>query len=351
MRPVLPALLCTLPLLLASALAQAAPASFSAGKAQLLCGTGGQQAATWSGACKEGLADGPGSATWTDGTTPNKLDGKLDRGVVSDVATLVFGGSTYIGTFSHFDPHGQGFYQYSDGSMYEGGIDNDKYSGPGIYVSVDRSRYEGEWLAGQRHGQGRATFALGGSYDGHWRHNRFDGAGSIVYIGGRTYTGQFKEGRVAGAAPLPPVDVQVHRITNTTAPVGTFIPRQTATSPVSGEPWAKLSESEREIVKRRYSTLEEGDEPPYPVNGMRPVHAALAKASHIDPGFAGPVRIHVLVGVDGRPKSAATIGKLPPEMSRYFAGVMMVTGYKPGVCHGQPCEMLLPMIFNYRTGL
>lgn len=349
MRPVLPALLCTLPLLLASALAQAAPASFSAGKAQLLCGTGGEQAATWSGACKDGLADGPGIATWTDGTTPNKLDGKLDRGVVRDVATLVFAGSTYIGTFAHFDPHGQGFYQYSDGSMYEGGIDNDQYSGPGIYVSADRSRYEGEWLGGKRHGQGRTTFALGGSYDGHWRNGRFDGSGTIVYIGGRTWTGEFKDGRAADAPPLPAVEQRRYSIANTSTPVGTFIPSQIGTSSVSGARWSDLSEGERESIRQHYGALAPGDEPPYPSEGMRPVIAKLARAGNIDRSFAGLVRMNVLVGADGKPKSAATIGKIPPEIARFLGSVMMLTFFKPAVCNGKPCEMLYPLFFRFET--
>jgi hypothetical protein len=351
MRPTLPALLSLLPLLLTGALAQAAPASFSAGKAQLLCGTGGQQTATWSGACKDGLADGPGVATWTDGTTPNKLDGKLDRGVVSDVATLVFAGSTYIGTFAHFDPHGQGFYQYSDGSMYEGGIDNDKYSGPGIFVNADRSRYEGEWLAGRLNGQGRATFALGGSYDGHWRDGRFDGPGTIVYIGGRTWTGQFKDGRAADAPPPVVVEQRTYRIENTSTRVGSFIPSQIGTSSVSGARWSDLSEGERQTIRQRYVALAPGDEPPYPSEGMRPVMVRLGQAVNIDRSFAGLVRMNVLVGADGKPKSAATIGKIPPEIARFMGSVMMLTFFKPAVCDGKPCEMQYPLFFHFEPKL
>ena len=350
MRPAPSSLLsCFIPLLLASSFAQAAPASFTAGKGQLLCGDGGQQAATWSGACKDGLADGPGIATWTDGTTPNQLDGKLARGIVSDVATLVYGESTYIGTFDHFDSHGQGFFKYPDGSMYEGGVANGEYNGPGIFQNADRSRYEGEWVAGRRQGQGRATFALGGSYDGHWHANRFDGAGTIVYAGGGTYTGQFKDGRVAGAAPLAALDKRTYRIQNTSTRVGSFIPTATGTSPVSGARWSDLSEGEKQIVRERYTTLAEGDEPPYPIEGMRPVMAAMTGTSRVDPGFEGNVRMNVLVGVDGKPKSVTAIGKLPPEAARYMTSIVMMTFYKPAVCSGKPCEMMFPYAFHYET--
>ena len=331
--------------------ANAAPASFTAGKGQLLCGAAGQQAATWSGACRDGVADGAGTATWTDGTTPNKLDGTLARGEVSGGATLVYGGSTYIGTFRHFEPHGQGFFQYSDGSMYEGSLDNDAYQGPGILLEADRSRYEGEWVAGRRDGQGRATFAMGGSYDGHWHNDRFDGLGTVVYIGGRTWTGQFRAGRPADAPPLAAVEQHTYRITNTSVPVGTLIPSQTASSPVSGARWAELSEGERRIVRARYTALEEGDEPPYPIDGMRPLIAGLTKASRIDPGFSGWVRMHAMVGADGKPTSVTMISKLPPELGRFMGTILMLTTYKPAVCHGKPCAMPFPMAFHFETKL
>jgi len=353
MRPALLPFLpfCALSLLFAGGLACAAPASFTADKGQLVCNTAGPQAATWSGACKDGLADGAGVATWTDGTTPNKLDGKLAHGEVIDTATLIYGEHTYIGTFAHFAPHGQGFYKYPDGSMYEGGIDHGKYSGPGIFQAVDRSRYEGMWVDGDREGQGQATFALGGSYDGHWRHNQFDGAGSIVYVGGRKYTGQFKDGQVAGLPPLPAIEEHTFRINNTETHVGSLIPRQTATSPVSGARWAELSDGERRIVKSRYKALEAGDEPPYPIEGMRPLFAALTKVSHVDWSFVGPVRMHVLVGADGKPKSVTTVGKLPPEAGKYLGSILMITTYKPAVCHGQPCDMIYPLVMNFEHKL
>jgi len=338
------------PFLLAGA-ASAAPASFTAGKSELLCGTAGQQAATWTGACKDGRADGAGVATWTDGATPNRFEGTLALGVVSDSATLVYGATTYIGTFRHFEPHGQGFFKFEDGSMYEGGLDNGKRQGPGIFQDADRSRYEGMWVADRREGQGQATFALGGSYEGHWRAGRFDGAGTVVYVGGRTYTGQFKGGRVAGLPPLAAVEQQRFRINNTTSPVGTYIPAETASSPVSGNPWAAMSEGERQIIRQHYMALEEGDEPPYPVNGMRPVFAALTQVGQVDFSFSGRVRMHVLVGADGQPKSVATIGKVSPEAARFLARVMMITVYKPAVCHGAPCEMLMPLEINFHRKL
>jgi hypothetical protein len=61
--------------------------------------------------------------------------------------------------------------------------------------------------------------------------------------------------------------------------------------------------------------------------------------------------MQVLVGVDGKPKSAATIGTLPPG-SRFMAGNLMVIGYKSSICHGAPCEMLLlPLTIRFGRSL
>jgi hypothetical protein len=338
-------------LFLTSGLATAAPASFTADKAQLLCGETGQQPATWSGACKDGLADGAGEATWTRGTTAYQYKGTVVRGEASDGATLLIGATTYIGAFRHFAPQGQGFLKFPNGAMYEGNIDHGKYNGPGIFQDVDHSRYEGEWVNGMREGQGRATFALGGSYDGHWHNNRFDGQGAIVYVGGRTYTGQFKDGRIAGAAPLAAIDVQTFRINNTENSTGSLIPHETATSPVSGGRWADLSDDEQRIVKSRYKALEEGDEPPYPIQGLRPLMTGLGKVGYVDASFEGLVHVNVLVGADGKPKSATAVGKLPPEVMQYMGRVLMITTYKPAVCHGQPCEMLFPVVMRFEHKL
>lgn len=349
MRPTI--LSCTSTFLLtmfaASGFASAAPASFTADHAQLLCGEAGQQPATWSGACKDGLADGAGVATWTRGATSFEYQGTVVRGEATDGATLMIGATTYIGAFHHFAPQGQGFLKFPNNAMYEGNIDHGKYNGAGIFQDVDRSRYEGEWVNGMREGQGRATFALGGSYDGHWHHNRFDGQGTIVYVGGRTYSGQFKDGRLAGAPPLAAIDVQKFSIKNTENTTGSLIPQETATSPVSGGRWADLSDDERRIVKSRYRALEEGDEPPYPIQGLRPLVAGLAKVGYVDASFEGLVRMNVLVDANGKPKSVTAVNKMPPEVMQYMGRLLMITSYKPAVCHGQPCEMLFPVVMRF----
>lgn len=335
-------------LLLASGTVHAVPASFTPDKAELLCGAEGIGTATWSGACRDGLADGAGIATWTEPDhTKVRFAGTLVRGRAGSTVDMTFGRTLYIGTLDHFTPHGQGFFKFAGGDMYEGGLDHGLTHGPGIWQDADKSRYEGEWAAGKREGQGRATYTLGGSYDGHWHDDVFDGAGTIVYAGsGRTYTGQFKDGRVAGTPAPPAYQRGDYQITHNDPSYGFGEPELAAThSPLSGGPWTALSAGERQTFKSGYKALEDGDEPPYPLDGLRPMISAISTLQGTFFDHYGQVRMNVLVGADGKAKSATTVGRVRDDVARYVGQTLMLTPYKPALCHGKPCDMIFAMCF------
>lgn len=338
-----------LPFLLAGAApVQTVSATVTPGKTALLCTTGGTYAATWTGSCKDGLAEGLGVAAWTDADNKKvRMEGELVRGEANGTVNMTSGDVTYIGLLQHFTPHGQGFYKFSNGDMYEGELEHGAPNGQGIWQNFDRSRYEGEWVLGRREGQGRATFALGGSYEGHWHNNRFDGLGTIVYAGsGRKYTGQFKDGRAVDAAAAAPRPDGTYRILRREASMGSYIPETVSkNSPFSGVPWAEMSDGQRENFKRAYATLADGDEPPYPVNGLRPLVTAISEMHGTLFDHYGQVRMHVLVGADGKPKSASTIGKVREDVAKFIGRTLMLTTYKPAMCDGKPCEMIFAIAF------
>jgi hypothetical protein len=336
-----------LSLLLAASNALAASASFSAGNHTLRCDTAGALPAAWTGACKDGLADGPGAVEWTPqkGTTV-RIDGTLAAGSIVGSADMVAGSNRYSGTFKDFTPDGDGFYQYAGGSMYEGGIADGKPNGHGVRLETDRSRYDGEWVAGKREGHGVATFTLGGSYDGQWRNNRFDGLGTIVYAGsGRTFTGEFKDGRISSAALPAAVQRKNYAYRGTQHSIESMLPEKFAEATLPGGPWADMSEDERETFRQQYAALEAGDEPPYPAQGMREVAVLIKKVHDAFPNYRGPVQVQVLVGPDGKAESVTTVGKVPADVNRYVASALTVTPYKPAVCQGAPCAMRFSIAF------
>lgn len=121
-----------------------------------------KETVTWSGACKEGYADGQGAMQWYDDGNP---------------------GARYEGTLVHGVISGQGKLSLSNGTTYEGGWLNGKQSGAGVLTTTD-----------------------GGTYRGEWKNGEPDGAGVMHSASGETVTGIWKEGLYVGPAQDPAKD-------------------------------------------------------------------------------------------------------------------------------------------------
>lgn len=139
---------------------------------------GPDETASWTGACRDGLAEGHGVVQWFGADKPIERDegeyhaGKLD---------------------------GRGVSVFPDGSGYDGQWRDSLPNGRGVYHWAGGNRYEGEWLNNRRHGTGIETFASGDRYEGQWRNDRPEGQGTLsaadkeVYIGNWSH-GCFKDG-------------------------------------------------------------------------------------------------------------------------------------------------------------
>jgi hypothetical protein len=305
----------------------------------------------WTGACKDGYADGKGTLSWrVFGHGERTLEATLARGDVNGEGTLVDERGTYIGTLRNGVPHGQGYFKYADGKgLYEGGVANGKREGTGVNISTDRSRYEGQWKNDQRNGHGKEVFALGGSYEGEWKNDKFDGKGVIVYTGsGRRYEGEFKDGRVA-SAPKEKTESGSYNLNSDYHMNSSRLPAPAAVGygPLDAT-WEQLTPGQQALVKSFYSALEEGDEPPYPLHGTGKLYRDLIKVR--DARFdtiIGELRLYILVGKDGKPKSVTAIGSPDPEFTRFASMAMMTEAFKPAVCHGEPCEMIYPTSYSF----
>jgi len=352
------------PLLLASAGACAETAAPAYGAPDCRIGTllplPTDHSVTWTGACKDGFADGPGVLAWNDADDSKpRIEAKLVKGVVTGEAKLSYAPkkearywgkerTSYEGTLRDGRPDGQGFFQYADGTMYEGDVVAGEPHGTGIFQAIDRSRYEGQFVAGQREGHGKMMFTVGGSYVGEWKNGGFDGVGTIVYSGTpRTWQGNFAEGRRVDDAKLVYGNMGGYNVPGKFAQDDSRIPTVISVAAVPpAASWAQLSVAERNIVKARSGLLlAPADEPPYPVKGLQ---AMLKPVGEIQGNydFRGNASVYVTIGIDGRPKSARTIGKVPEEMGRYLSAAAMSLAYKPALCEGTPCEMIYPYKFT-----
>ncbi len=351
-----------LPLLLASgsSLAETPPAYGASDcriGALLPAPTGGK--VSWSGACKDGFADGPGLLAWNDADDgQRRIEGTLVRGSIAGEATLTWevdaknrfpdsARNSYIGTLRDGRPDGQGFFQYAHGDMYEGGVVNGKPHGAGIRIDADRARYEGQWVDGKRDGNGSATFALGGSYTGAWKNDVFEGAGTIVYAGTpRTWQGRFHDGRPEGVAAPATAAARPYYIARDHNATGARVPSVAVIDYLPPDaPWAQLSVEQQNFFKAFFPALAPGDEPPYPRNGTRATGKLISKIRDTFDLYHGLVRMRILVGADGQARSATAVGKVPEEIARFVSAAMMSQPYKAAVCQGTPCDMIYPVSF------
>ena len=310
-------------------------------------------AVSWSGACKDGYADGKGVLEWRVlKEAKRKLEGSLVRGEVTGEGTLTYRDGSYVGTFRQGLPHGAGFFKHTNGDgMYEGGVVNGVREGVGEHIAPDRSTYAGEWKAGKRHGHGQAVFALGGSYEGQWANDRFHGQGKITYAGsGRVASGEFRAGYLAGTMPSQAGLSEERFSIRDARPIGSMLSMERVIGTVPPDAsWEALTEAQKNVVREDYLGLAPGDEPPYPLKGTRAMHTAIANVYKKFTDYEGELTLHALIGKDGVPKNATMIGSPHPELTRYVGMIAMMQRFKPGICDGTPCELIYPVRFRFRT--
>ena len=109
---------------------------------------------TWTGPCKDGLADGEGVLTFF-------LSGREH--------------SRYQGTLKEGWAQGRGMLQHPDGSRYDGEWANSMENGTGRREWPDGSWYEGGWRNGRPHGQGQFRRPDGKIFIGEWVDGVYEG--------------------------------------------------------------------------------------------------------------------------------------------------------------------------------
>jgi hypothetical protein len=304
----------------------------------------------WRGPCKDGFADGTGKLAWKleDGVKA-EFEGTLARGDIVGEGTLTYSdGATYIGTFKSGIPDGQGYRKYADGTQYEGGFRRGRRDGRGILVYANGNVYKGGFRGGMPHGHGHTDFILGGSIDGEYSDGKPTGKIKVVHAGsGRVYEGDADAWR----ASLPHVEAaeEFHGYEDMPR-TGTRILARNSSSPMPpGANWEALTPEQKDWFRARYVTLERGDDPPYPAKGTGEFFKVAKAAGEAFPDARGKLRLYILVGKDGVPKSVRKAGTYNEDITRYMAAAAMTARYKPASCHGEPCDMIYPFELTFLT--
>ncbi|MEH6478132.1 MAG: hypothetical protein V7727_20735 [Sneathiella sp.] len=174
--------------------------------------------ATWSGACRDGHAEGEGVLAWhapiKETISHHVYVGHMHRGKLHGHGVYTWpDGSRYEGMWNRDNRHGNGVYTQPDGARYDGQWKNDYWHGMGTtFDTFGHKIYAGDWIVGQRSGYGIETFncpqnmpdgiasmilkisACGMTYDGNWKDGLPNGEGTLItpYLG--SYSGNWTNG-------------------------------------------------------------------------------------------------------------------------------------------------------------
>jgi hypothetical protein len=236
---------------------------------------------------------------------------------------------------------GFGYLYYASGAQYVGPMLEGQPEGLGKWTSVIGDEYLGQWKNGKRHGEGKLTYILGGGYEGEWSEGSFHGKGVLTYAGsGRRHEVQFEYGFEQGAAVN---DSTVQKVASYRL-LADGDKRESrkllngASFPLD-KPYGVMTADEKSGVHAPYGVaLAGGDEPPFPVDGMRQIGTTISQENDRQP-TPGLVRLIVQVEASGKP-SGVTIYKSPSEkMGKFITKLFMQQQFKPAVCDGVACAM------------
>jgi hypothetical protein len=307
------------------------------------------QAPSWSGACKDGYADGKGVLEWR-----NK-DGKAFRLAASFVAGQVQGegelhypnDTVYTGSFKGNVPDGHAYVRYADGGQYEGDIRMGQREGAGEFLYPNGDDYKGQWRHGSREGFGEVSYGLGGHYEGGWKDGKPSGQGKVVYAGVPGREAATVDGREPNR-PLAPAPGQTYTVKEDLARAGHLLrldaAREIPVAPDRG--YEQLSPDQQAIVNSWWPALAPGDEPPYPLHGPAEFYRLMSKIVS-KTGKRGTILVYVTVGKEGKATGVRAVGLDDPEIRKVIAAAAAIVEYKPARCAGQPCAMTYP----YHLGL
>jgi hypothetical protein len=162
---------------------------------------------SWSGACRNGYAQGKGAARWLSGSRELfRIEGTYVSGnPVGNVDIVYANGDRYHGGFKQGQPDGHGLFTSATfatgtGLRYEGGYKDGQYDGHGVLVQVgdgDRTRYEGQFKDGKRSGNG-VEDSTGYHYQGQFEDDDMSGHGVKTWPNGMRYDGDFVGGEARG---------------------------------------------------------------------------------------------------------------------------------------------------------
>ncbi len=154
---------------------------------------------TYTGECKNGLAEGYGVSIGKD-----KYEGYFHKGELNGKGKYSWGkgqweGDIYEGGWKNGLMHGMGKYIYANGDIFEGNFINNKSNGKGKSISANGSKYIGHYKDDEKNGYGKLTLVKNDNLIDYWkRKNQGHWQGDVYII-----QGIFKDGTLEIACSSP----------------------------------------------------------------------------------------------------------------------------------------------------
>ncbi|GAA5443632.1 hypothetical protein Misp06_01810 [Microbulbifer sp. NBRC 101763] len=114
------------------------------------------------------------------------------------------------------------------------------------------------------------------------------------------------------------------------------------------KPYGKLSEDQKKRFTSIYENLNEGDEPPFPVNGLQELYMPIY-AGHKKLLKKGKLHIIALIDEEGKVESISVFDTPSELMTKLAIVVLRETEFKPAKCSGSPCKMDFPLFMNLKV--
>jgi hypothetical protein len=112
--------------------------------------------------------------------------------------------------------------------------------------------------------------------------------------------------------------------------------------------YQQLTPEQRGYVNSWYEYVAPGDEPPFPLDGLRPIFDAVRKGQE-KLGVRGRLLFVATVEPDGKVSTVKAYGSPSPEMANFVGTVLLITKFKPAVCSGRPCRMDFPLSYQFKV--
>jgi hypothetical protein len=129
--------------------------------------------------------------------------------------------------------------------------------------------------------------------------------------------------------------------------VGSMLPQEIISSPVPFDgTYATLTAGQKAVLFQDYENLSPGDEPPFPLYGVRHLVKPLVPfADTWNP--VGPLVASVEVDSRGNARAVTVYSSPDSRMTRIVSGALAFEKYKPASCGGQPCTMQYVLRLNF----